>query len=313
MIDLTSLTNTVLTLFTVVIVSFVATKAKLITESFTKGFSTFIICVAQPFMIMSALSEVEFSVENLIGGFTVTGIGFILMAVSAGIAFISTTRFKDADEKKIGQFALIFGNTGFMGIPVLESAFGKIGAFYGAFFVITFHITLWTYGMILLAKGRTDIKVKPLNMLVNYGTIPVLIGIILYILPFKMPIPVSKAMSVLSSMCAPGSMIIVGNIIAGITVKELLLDYKVYFLCVVKLIVTPLIVCLTAVLTGLKEEYVYLFTILSALPSATNTAMYATLYDIAPKFGAKLCSISTVISVATVPIVIYLAKFILSL
>ena len=65
MIDITSLSYTVITLFIVVIVSFAATKFKLVTEGFTKGFSTFIICVAQPFMIVDSLSHVEFSLENL--------------------------------------------------------------------------------------------------------------------------------------------------------------------------------------------------------------------------------------------------------
>ena len=107
-------------------------------------------------------------------------------------------------------------------------------------------------------------------------------------------------------------MIIVGNIIAGITLKEMLLDCKIYYLCLVKLAVMPIVVCLISILVGLSEQYVYLFTILSALPSATNTAMYGTLYDIAPKFGAKLCSVSTVISMATVPLMIYFAEMIIN-
>ena len=313
MINIYSLTNSVITLFLVVIVSFIATKAKLITESFTKGFSTFIICVAQPFMIMSALSGEEYSLEKFIEGFTVAGIGFLTLAVSAVFAFLLTIKFKSFDEKKIGQFGLLFANTGFMGIPLLKAAFGDIGAFYGAFFVIAFHITLWTYGMFILSRGRTDIKVKPLNMLVNFGTIPVLIGIVLYLLPFRLPVAVSDTMNMFSSMCAPGSMIIVGNIIADIPIKSVFNDVKIYYLCLIKLIVLPIIVCVLCKICFLSDEYVYLFTLLTAMPTATNTAMYAQKYDIVPSFGAKLCSISTVFSVATLPLVAYFAKWFISL
>ena len=234
------------------------------------------------------------------------------MAVTALTALLFTAKFKSLDEKKIGQFGLIFANVGFMGIPVLKSAFGSIGGFYGAFFQVTFNLVLWTYGMIILARGRTDIKVKPLNMLLNFGTIPVIIGVILYVLPFDLPYPMERAMSILSSMCAPGSMIIVGSIIAGITLKELFLDLKIYYLSAVKLVVLPIMICALTAIAGLSEEYVLVFTILFALPTATNTAMYAQKYDITPSFGAKLCSITTVFSVATLPLVISLARLLAS-
>ena len=313
MTDITSLSYTVITLFIVVIVSFAATKLKLVSENFTKGFSTFIICVAQPFMIVDSLSHVEFSLENLKRGFTVTGLGFISLAICAAVGFIATKPFRNEDDRKIGTFALVFANTGFMGIPVLKALFGDIGAFYGAFFMITFQVVLWTYGMILLGRGRDDIKVKPLNLIFNYGTVPCIIGIILYILPFDLPTPVSSAVSMLGSLCAPGSMIIVGSILASIPLRELFLDGKAYVICAVRLIALPALICGICVLCRLPEETVYLFTTLTALPCATNSAMYAQTYDISPGLAAKSASLTTLLSVLTVPLMLGLAKLLLTL
>ena len=313
MTDITSLSYTVITLFIVVIVSFAATKLKLVSENFTKGFSTFIICVAQPFMIVDSLSHVEFSLENLKRGFTVTGRGFISLAICAAVGFIATKPFRNEDDIKIGTFALVFANTGFMGIPELKVLFGDIGAFYGAFFMITFQVVLWTYGMILLGRGRDDIKVKPLNLIFNYGTVPCIIGIILYVLPFDLPTPVSSAVSMLGSLCAPGSMIIVGSILASIPLRELFLDGKAYVICAVRLIALPALICGICVLCRLPEETVYLFTTLTALPCATNSAMYAQTYDISPGLAAKSASLTTLLSVLTVPLMLGLAKLLLTL
>ena len=313
MVNITELLNTVITLFIIVIVSCIATKTKLINDTFTKGFSTFIICVAQPFMIMSALSGIDFSFENLKKGFTVTGLGFISLGICAAVGFLVTKPFKNLDDRKIGTFGLVFANTGFMGIPVLKAMLGETGGFYGAFFIITFHAVLWTYGMILLSKGRSDIKVKPLNLLFNFGTVPVFIGIILYILPFDLPAPVTQAMDMLSSMCAPGSMIIVGSIVAAIPLKSLLFDWKAYLICGVRLLVLPALICGIAALCQLPDETVYLFTTLTALPCATNCTMYAQKYDISPHFAAKIASLTTLLSVGTVPLMILFAKFVLSL
>ena len=310
--NITSLTNTVITLFLIVLVSYIASKLKLIDQTFTKSFSSFIIFVAQPFMIMNALSEVEYSKENLIRGFTVTGIGFAVMAVSAATALLAVRAFDSLDEKKIGQFGLIFANAGFMGIPVLKAAFGDIGAFYGAFFQITFHLTLWTYGMFILSRKRKDIKFKPLNVILNFGTIPVILGIILYIIPLNLPAPVMMTMNMLSSVCAPGSMVIVGSILATIPLQSLFTDLKVYYISAIKLVLLPAAVCIIGVIAGLSEEFVYLFTLLAALPTATNCAMYAQKYEIAPQLGAKLASFTTVFSMATVPLMMYFAGIVLS-
>ena len=130
MINVVDLLYTVITLFIIVIISCIATKAKLINDTFTKGFSTFVICVAQPFLIMSSLSGVEFSLENLKKGFTVTGLGFISLGICAAVGFLVTKPFKNLDDRKIGTFGLVFANTGFMGIPVLKAMFGEIGGFY---------------------------------------------------------------------------------------------------------------------------------------------------------------------------------------
>ena len=244
---------------------------------------------------------------------TVTGLGFVSLGICAAIGFLATKPFKDPDDRKIGTFALVFANTGFMGIPVLEALFGEIGGFYGAFFMITFQVVLWTYGMILLGRGRDDIKVKPLNLIFNYGTVPCLIGIILYVLPIQLPAPVASAVSMLGSLCAPGSMIIVGSILASVPLKELLLDVKVYVICAMRLLALPTIVCALCVLCRLPEDTVYLFTTLTALPCATNCAMYAQTYDISPGLAAKSASLSTLFSVATVPLMLNFARFLLSL
>lgn len=313
MIDTAALTSTVIKLFVVVLIGFAAAKFGYADKAFTKKLSNFVICVAQPFMIVSSLAKVEFSLSNLTSGFTVTAIGFVTMLISALIAKLVTFKFKKQDERRLSEFALIFANTGFMGFPVLNALFGDLGEFYGAFFIITFHITLWTYGIHVLSKCKTDIKVKPINMFFNFGTVPVMIGLILYVLPFRLPDPMLSAFDMVGDLCSPLSMLIIGATVATISMKDLFLDLKVYLVTAVRLFVTPAIVCCLAALVGLSDDLVYLFTTFTALPAATNVAMYAQKFDIDPGYGAKLPSLSTLLTVISVPLMIAFAGIILSL
>ncbi len=91
---------------------------------------------------------------------------------------------------------------------------------------------------------------------------------------------------------------------ATIPFRKIFSDIKVYIYLVVKLLVIPAAASALAYLFGLDSFYIYFVAIMTALPCASNTVMYAEKYDVAPEFGAKLTGISTVLSVATVPLVL---------
>jgi len=93
----------------------------------------------------------------------------------------------DIDEKKLSEFSMVFGNIGFLGLPILDSLFGDKGVFMGAFFVASFNVLIWTLGIVILAKGRDDIKVTVKKIFLNYGTVPCAIGLLLFVLNFKLP------------------------------------------------------------------------------------------------------------------------------
>ena len=49
---------------------------------------------------------------------------------------------------------MIYGNVGFLGIPLLSAAFPERGGLYIALFSIIDQLVLWTYGMYLTTPGE---------------------------------------------------------------------------------------------------------------------------------------------------------------
>ena len=96
--------------------------------------------------------------------------GFAVHIFMAVVAFFVYIKFKNIDERKLTEFSTIFGNVGFLGIPILESLFGDRGAFMGAFMLISFNVFLWTWGICIMARKRKDIRITPKKLL-NFGTI----------------------------------------------------------------------------------------------------------------------------------------------
>ena len=302
------LLNTVIKLFIIMVVGFGAYKLKFMDRDFSKKLSNFVICVGTPFLVLGGLLGTEDkSIENLKSGLLISLTGICIYVFSAIAAFASTRPIKDSKERCIGEFALLFANTGFMGFPVLKALFGEeMGAFYGSFYIIAFNLVIWTYGIFVISKAGSGVKAKPINMVLNYGTVPCILGIILYMLPWQLPHVVTDAFKMIGDITIPCSMFIIGGVIATIPFGKIFSDIKVYILLFIKLLIIPTVSSALAYILGLDSFYIYFVAIMTALPCASNTVMYAEKYDVAPEFGAKLTGISTVLSVATVPLVLNL-------
>ena len=317
-LDFNSFLNTTAALFLMLAVGFIAGKLKIMDSVASKRFSKLILSIAQPALIIHSLSKTAYSVENLKLGALTFVFGFALLAFSALIAYVVCIKIKDLDDRKIMEFTMNFGNVGFIGIPILGSLIGDVGEFMASFFIATFNIMLWTWGIAILARKRSDIKLTLKKIFLNFGTVPSIIGFIIFIIPsvipsFKMPVFATQTLSYVSSLCTPVSMLIIGALLATVSLKSFFTSSKIYFVCAVKLFVIPMLVCLVMKLLGFGDLWIIFATTISAMPSATSISMLAELYDIKPGFSAQCVGATSLLSIASMPCVIYLAEKIILL
>ena len=311
--DFTSLLNTIATLFLLLGVGFIAAKAKIVDEIGTKKLSDFVLKIGNPILIINAIIGINFSFENLKLGFFTLGAGILIHVLMAIIAFLIALRIKNQNERKITEFTMIFGNVGFIGLPILNSLFGAEGLFFGAFIVVGFNIFIWTWGISIIARGRADIKLTVKKAFINLGTVPSAIGFILFLMPFDLPEFAVSSLSSISSLCTPVSMLIIGALLAGRTVKQMLCEGKAYYLCLFKLLVIPMAVCLIMKLLGFGDNWVLFATAITAMPSATSVTMFAEIHDISQGYSAQCVGTTSLVSLATMPLVIYLANLVIAL
>ena len=156
--DFTALLNTIATLFIMLIVGYVAGKIGIIDSVASKKLSGLIISIAQPALIISSLVKMQYSAENLALGVKTLALGFIVHLFMGVVAYVACIKIKNIDERKIIEFSMVFGNTGFIGIPIMESLFGDIGAFMASFIVVSFNILMWTLGIVILGRKRDVLR-----------------------------------------------------------------------------------------------------------------------------------------------------------
>lgn len=315
--NITSLLSIILTLFCLMATGFLCRKLGVITNESSKGLSKLILWVGQPMLIITALEKAEYSTENLTVGWQVTLIGFVMHLLLCVLAFFICKALKGSpDQSKIFEFSLVFANCGFIGFPILDSILGDgVGSFMGAFFVISFHLYIWTWGIMILGRGRDDIRMTVKKALVNFGTIPCLIGIAIYLLKplFELPDFCGKVFDYLGSLCTPISVLVTGALIATIPLSKMFTNKKLYLHSAIKLIAFPIVICLLAKLVGLGDTYILLVTAMAGMPSAATVTMLGELYDIDPAYASQTVGLTSILCTFTLPVIMMLAQWIITI
>ena len=316
--NFSALLTIIATLFLLMACGFYARKRGIIDDVASKRLSSLIIKIGQPMMIISALTEAEFSYDNLRDGLWIVLLGMVFHVVVGVLAFLLCKGFREPDERKITEFSLMFTNGGFIGFPIMEALFGPKGLFLAAFFNISFHLFIWSWGIAILARGRSDIKLTVRKVFVNLGSVPCLIGVLIYMLAipfpgFALPAFLSKFMLYLSNLCTPISVLITGALLATRTPKQIFGSPKIYYFSAMKLITLPLIVCVIGKLIGLPHDMVLFATVEAALPSAASITMFSEMYGLNSGYASQTVGTSSLLSVGTMPVILLVAEWIVRL
>lgn len=304
--NFSSLLSTIACLTVLLAIGFFGGKIKLLDESATHHLSALIIKIGQPFLIINSIITQKCTPDKLREGLTVFALGLVLHAAMALLAYFLAKPIGIPDERKLSEYSMFFSNCGFMGFPVIQSLYGDDALFCGAFYLMSFHLFVWTYGLVILARGREDIKITPKKILLNYGTVPCAIGFLLFATQIPLPGFVYSVSSYLAELCTPIAMLIAGANIARRSMKKMLTRGNLYYTSAVKLIIMPLITATVLYFIGLPDYLVIFATVMAAMPSASVITMFGEMYSISPGCAAELVGTSTIFSTATiVPVVSY--------
>ena len=101
-------------------------------------------------------------------------------------------------------------------------------------------------------------------------------------------------------------MLIIGSTLAGIPLRDVFSDFRVYIVTIVRLIIVPVLTFFLLHLFVTDALMLGVLTALSAMPSATNTTMLCMEYGGNEQFAAKGVFLTTLFSVVTIPLLLSL-------
>jgi len=281
-----TVSNQVSVLFILIIVGFTIRRLKVIDNSLNSGLINFILYVALPSLAISSMS-IEFSSTMLVnsGMLLLISIGIYAFVIILSI-FISLIFKVDEESAGVYRFCTIFSNVGFMGYPVVNALYGKMGVFYTVMYNLPFGFLIWTLGVVIVGKMEKD-RIEYKNI-INPGITAAIIGLIIFLFSIKLPWPVFRTLKMLGDTATPLIMIVVGSILANVDISTVYKDIRVFGISLLRFVVLPVIALFSLKLIGLEHILVAIPGIITAMPAAANTSVYAEKYGGDAAAGAKI-------------------------
>ncbi|AFS78174.1 auxin efflux carrier [Gottschalkia acidurici 9a] len=302
----TSVLEQTITLFLLVILGFVIRKRNIITDEIIRGFSDFVLKVTLPLFIIVSMDK-EFSKDRLIYSGIIIFISIFTYFIKAVISKIFTNSLNIKEPQKgVYRFLIFFSNSGFMGIPVANALYGDDGVFYAAILNITFNILLWTFGVKLVSQDNTKEENVMKKLLTNPGVFSVIIGLIIFLTPLKLPKLLYDPMNMVGSITSPLAMIVVGGILGATELGSMFRNKKLMLASLIRLIVIPLIFIFMLLPFKLPEIIVGMTIIIDAMPAAANTAMFTRMYNSDYNLASQGVFLTTLINILTTPLILYI-------
>ncbi len=289
-----------------VAVGYICDKVKVYTQDVSKACNDLLFYIITPAMIINSFLNVEFNVQN--SRSFLLALGIIAVFHTVGMLVVRPLFKKAGENRPIFQYAAMYGNMGYMGLPLAKAVAGDLGVFYCSAAVAVFNIFAFSHGVALMQKGDQKMQFK--KLLINPGTIGIIIGLPLFFLRVQLPDLLATPIGYLGSMNTPLAMLMFGTYLANTDLLGMFRQKEIYLVALIKLILMPLATLGVLYLCGVRGALLLTCAVVCSAPTANNTVMFAAKYGRDTGLASKASGFTSVLSIITMPICIALANMI---
>ncbi|MCQ2407069.1 MAG: AEC family transporter [Oscillospiraceae bacterium] len=308
-----------LKLFLMIIVGYILARIELLDQHTKQKLTKILLSVTTPFMMIDAFSDRMKTLENEGSGSVSVGMLFLfsflfyLALIVLSFILVYAMRTPKAD-RRIYLFMTIFGNVGFMGFPVVQAVYGGEGLFYAAILNSMFNIFVYTYGVVLMggaseSGGSFASQFRSIpwkKLLLTPAVIGTAVGVLIFALRIHMPKVIESTCDTLGGLTSPLAMLLVGANLNGIQWKELFMNARLSVYVILRQIALPLLIWLFIKAVVKDPVLAPTLLLLACMPIANTTSLFATEYHGNEKLASKGIFLSTLFSLLSFPLIIWI-------
>ena len=288
-------------MFAMIILGYIAKPKKESLEDIAK----LLINYGVPALIFSAF-VLEFNSDMLLTMSTVLLFAVGTALVGYGVSFL-VIKIGKIDKKMRPEFlfASVFGNTGFIGIPVCLAIFGREGALLAAVFDFGITFMIFTLGLFVLLGGKGSGILGSLRNLINPPIIACIVGLIFALANIPVPSLAMTGINMLAAMTAPLAMLFIGGMLSNMKKGEYQVKPLVA-LVLTKLILIPLVMVGFINLFGVTGVMAGVILLQAATPTMTMAPVLYQRYIGDAAFSTSAVFTTVLLSIITIPLIMLL-------
>lgn len=299
-------------IFILIGIGMILFKKKMLSEITSKQLSGLIVNITNPaLLICSAFDDgPKVSIPELgLALIAYAVIYAILIAVSFLIPYILRVpnRYHYAY-----RMLTIFGNTGFIGIPLASAVLGNESLIFVSIFNLLFNILIYTFGISTLQKAAakqsssdcaTPAASSCWQKIINAGTISAAATIVFYLGNFNVPVIITSTMSYIGRTTTLLSMLVLGVSVAQMTPKEIFSHPKLYGFTLLRQILVP-IGCIILMRPFIHNTLILnTMALMLAVPAANMPLMLSKQLNVETDTISQGIILTTILSLITIPVV----------
>lgn len=299
--DLALVAGSVLTLFLMMAVGFVLTRKKILGTETLSQLSQLLLKVVAPCVMISSF-QIDFSPELLRS----MGAELFYVAALYGVyALLAHFLFRRQrpEARAVLRFGVVFGNVGFMGLPLIESVLGQEAMVFCVMSLAVFNVANWTCGAAIMGE-----RVSVRKAVLNPGVLSFVAAFLLFLLQIRLPGSVLSAVDYMGSLNTPLAMVVIGGQMAASDLLSTFREKRLYGAAALKLLAMPVLTLLVLLPFHLDRLMFLTVVILAGCPSAGATSMFAQMFGKDTTAAARMVTLSTLLSIVTLPLVALLAR-----
>lgn len=317
--------NQILIILVIIIIGFLCYKTKLIDDRTNSKLSDILLMLVNPMVILVSYQQ-KFSIE-LLNGLLLSFLFAILTHLFS--ILVSYQVFRKKRKKKtmeegetrlewveysdavVERISIIYTNCGFMGIPLVNGVFGSEGVFYVTAYITIFNVFLWTQGVIMMT-GSKGLGLKDLlKKLISPTIIAIIIGILLFLFQIKLPSIMFQAFDYIAQLNTPFAMLIAGVTIGKTNIKDILKNYRIYVVAIIRLLLIPILLLLIYSRFPINEVVLVTSVLMAACPSAATGILFSIRYEKNAIYASELFAVTTILCCITIPLVVSIAELLI--
>lgn len=295
----------IIKLFVIMFMGYAVVKAGLMKSSESKSVSVILVYLVIPCVIIKAF-QVDYTPDVQKGLFLA-----IAAAVAIHILFLLITipLKKIFQMDVIEQATSIYSNAGILVIPLVQELLGQDYVIYSSAYIAVQLILLWTQGKNMLCEEE---KLEWKKVFLNVNIISIIAGIVLFLFRIKLPAGVQDVLGMMNNMIGPLGMLLAGMAIAEVPLKSIFTKKRNYLSVAFRLLLYPVLglflMKVIQIVVNLENSSQILLTVYLACvtPACASVTSMAQLYDKDAAYASSLYVLTTLLSIVTMPVMVYL-------